>query len=237
MIAIPAIDLRGGACVQLVGGSFDDERIHIADPRTALRDWQDAGFQRIHVVDLDAATGRGDNRAAVDDLLATATCSLQIGGGIRTGDRVDALLAAGAEQIVVGTRAIEDEAWLDELTARYPNRIVVAADVRERDVVTRGWNTRLTLDVVELIHRLNTFAIGGLLVTAVHVEGTMAGPDFALIDAVVDVCASPVIASGGTATLDDLRQLQSAGVAATVIGMAVYTGALDARVVAEEFAR
>jgi phosphoribosylformimino-5-aminoimidazole carboxamide ribotide isomerase len=235
MIAIPAIDLRGGACVQLVGGAFDDERIRIADPRSALRSWQDAGFQRIHVVDLDAAAGHGDNRAAVDDLLASATCALQVGGGIRTAERVDELLAAGAERIVVGTRAIEDDDWLDQLTARYPGQIVVAADVRDRDVVTRGWNTRLALNVVDAIHRLNDFALGGVLVTAVHVEGKMSGPDFALIDAVVDSCASPVIASGGIASVDDLRELQSAGVAAAVIGMALYTGALDARAVAEEF--
>jgi phosphoribosylformimino-5-aminoimidazole carboxamide ribotide isomerase len=237
MIAIPAIDLSGGACVQLVGGAFDDERIRIADPRTALRTWQGAGFQRIHVVDLDAATSRGDNRAAVDDLIANATCGLQVGGGIRTDERVDELLAAGAERIVVGTRAIEDDAWLDQLTARYPGQIIVAADVRERDVVTRGWNTRLALDIVDAIHRLNDFALGGVLVTAVHVEGKMAGPDFALLDTVVDTCASPVLASGGIASMDDLRDLQSTGVAAAVIGMALYTGALDGRAVAEEFAR
>lgn len=235
MIAIPAIDLRNGACVQLVGGSFEKERVRIADPRDALEEWERAGFRRVHVVDLDAAAGRSDNESTIDDLLAQATLPLQIGGGVRTGDRIDALLAAGAHQVVIGTRAIEEPDWLAAMAAQYPGRIIVAADVRERRVTVRGWAKTLSLDVADALDQLAQFPLGALLVTAVHVEGLMKGPDVKLMEVVVDHAAFPVIASGGVGSMADLRKLESAGVAATVIGMALYTGALDARTVADEF--
>jgi phosphoribosylformimino-5-aminoimidazole carboxamide ribotide isomerase len=236
MIAIPAIDLRGGACVQLVGGSFDAERVRIADPLSALRQWEDAAFDRIHIVDLDAAAGRGTNAQQVDQLLAAASATIQVGGGIRATERVDELLGGGADHVVVGTRALEDPAWLDHIVSRYPGRIIVAADVRERSVVTQGWARTLPLDIRDVTEQLNAYPLAGLLVTAVHVEGQMAGPDVALMRDLVGRAALPVIASGGIASMSDLRLLADEGVAAAVIGMALYTGVLDPRAVAEEFA-
>jgi phosphoribosylformimino-5-aminoimidazole carboxamide ribotide isomerase len=235
MIAIPAIDLRGGACVQLVGGSFDNERVRIADPLTALARWEGAGFKRLHIVDLDAATGRGDNRDVVESLLDDASSLLQVGGGVRTAEQLDALLERGAAYVVVGTRAIEDSDWLADVTGKNPGRVIVAADVRERRVSVRGWEKTLQLDILDAIDTLNRFDIASVLVTAVHVEGQMAGPDFNLINEVVERAACPVIASGGIASADDLRALQAAGVAGAVIGMALYTGALDPRATAAEF--
>ncbi|HVX39321.1 MAG TPA: HisA/HisF-related TIM barrel protein, partial [Gemmatimonadaceae bacterium] len=153
----------------------------------------------------------------------------------RTSEHVDHLLGSGADHVIVGTRAFEELDWLDKIVSRYPGRIIVAADVRDRQVVTRGWAMRLSLRIDEAVDRLNALPLGGLLVTAVHVEGKMAGPDVALMSSVVDSAAFPVIASGGISSMHDLRTLQSAGVAAAVIGMALYTGTLDARAVAEEF--
>ena len=235
MIAIPAIDLRGGACVQLVGGSFDRERVRIANPRDALERWERAGFLRLHVVDLDAASGQGDNASAIDGLLAHAVLPLQIGGGVRTSERVESLLAAGAAQVVIGTRAIEDADWLATMSARYPGRLIVATDVRDRRVTVRGWSDTLSLDIADAVEQLAALPLGGLLVTAVHVEGQLRGPDVKLMEVVVARATAPVIASGGVASVDDLRMLQSAGVSGAVIGMALYTGALDARAIAEEF--
>lgn len=235
MIAIPAIDIRDGACVQLVGGSFDDERVRIADPLDALHRWIDAGFHRIHVVDLDAALGTGVNRDRIGALLAHGAAAFQIGGGVRTTGIASDLFAAGAERVVVGTRALEDPAWLEQLAAGYPSRIVVAVDVRDRAVVTHGWARRLTLPIAEVAERLRDLPLGGLLVTAVHVEGRLTGPDLPLVADIVRAATVPVIASGGIATMDHLRRLAIAGAGAAVIGMALYTGALDARAVAEEF--
>jgi phosphoribosylformimino-5-aminoimidazole carboxamide ribotide isomerase len=235
MIAIPAIDLRGGACVQLVGGSFASEALRIDDPSSALGRWQSAGFTRLHVVDLDAAVGAGDNADQISSLLSTASIPMQVGGGVRTSERVRNLLQQGADRVVLGTRAIEDPSWLEELAADYPDRIVVAADVRDRAVVTHGWANTSTITIRALIDRLNHVPLGGVLVTAVHVEGQLNGPDWTLTADVVRRTAHPVIASGGIASIDDLRRLASEGVSASVIGMALYTGTLDARAVAEEF--
>lgn len=235
MIAIPAIDIREGACVQLVGGSFDDERVRIADPRDALDRWVAAGFRRIHVVDLDAALGTGGNRDAIDALLSRDAAALQIGGGVRTTHAASGLFAAGADRVVVGTRALEEPAWLEELAAAHPDRVIVAIDVRGREVVTHGWTRRLPLPVDAVLDRVGGLPLGGILATAVHVEGRLAGPDLSLVTTMARRATVPVIASGGIATMNDLRCLAAAGAGAAVIGMALYTGALDARSVAQEF--
>lgn len=235
MIAMPAIDIRDGACVQLVGGSFDNERVRIADPLDALQRWATAGFRHVHVVDLDAALGRHANRDRLTALLASGAASLQIGGGVRTTDIASELIAAGADRLVVGTRALTEPAWLEQLAARFPNQIILAADVRDGAVVTHGWVRRLSVPIADVLDRVRGLPLGGVLVTAVHAEGRLAGPDLPLVATVARRATVPVIASGGIATMDDLRCLATSGAAAAVIGMALYTGALDARAVAEEF--
>lgn len=235
MIATPAVDLRDGACVQLVGGSFDDERVRLPDPPAAARRWSDLGFASLHVVDLDAAMGTGSNRSTVDAILHARTARTSVGGGVRTDESVAELLAAGADRVIVGTRGVDDPDWLEQLAWRHVGRVVLAADVRERTVVTKGWTHTLPLDVIELLHRVEPLPLGGVLVTAVHREGRLAGPDLSLVDDVVSGTTHAVIASGGITTLDDLRKLRSHGVTACVIGMALYTGALDPVAVAEEF--
>jgi phosphoribosylformimino-5-aminoimidazole carboxamide ribotide isomerase len=236
MIAIPAIDLREGACVQLVGGSYAHEAVRLDNPIEVARGWMRAGFQRMHVVDLDAATGRGQNAAVVRDILEDIPASIQVGGGIRSGDTIERLLQEGASWVVLGTRALEEPEWLAGTASTFPGQLIVAADVRERQVVTRGWARTLSRSVLEVIEQLNDIPLGGVLVTAVHREGQLAGTDLFLMEDVAELSAHPVIASGGISTVGDLRELGERGIAAAVIGMALYTGALDARSVAEEFA-
>jgi phosphoribosylformimino-5-aminoimidazole carboxamide ribotide isomerase len=235
MIAIPAIDLRDGACVQLVGGEYTAERIRLPDPVAVALDWEAKGFQALHIVDLDAATGRGNNRKTIERLLQRTDLTVQVGGGVRDRDAIEWLIDAGATYIVVGTRALEDEEWLDEMAGDFPGQLIVAADVRERKIVTRGWTTTMPLDVDDAMARLSDLPLAGVLVTAVHKEGLMQGADLALMEEVAESTALPVIASGGIATDVDLRLLADRGVAAAVLGMALYTGALDARAIAEEF--
>ena len=236
MIAIPAVDLREGACVQLVGGSYANEAMRLDNPVEVARGWMRDGFQRIHVVDLDAATGRGDNAAIVRDILADVPASIQVGGGIRSGDTIERLLQEGASWIVLGTRALEEPEWLAGTAFSFPGQLIVAADVRERQVVTRGWARTLSRSVLDVVEQLNDIPLGGVLVTAVHREGQLAGTDLFLMEDVAELSVHPVIASGGISSVGDLRELAERGIAAAVIGMALYTGALDARSVAEEFA-
>jgi phosphoribosylformimino-5-aminoimidazole carboxamide ribotide isomerase len=235
MIAIPAVDLRGGACVQLVGGSYAEERVRLADPLQVARSWARHGFTRLHVVDLDAATEHGSNLPLVRTLIADAGLPVQVGGGVRSADLVDELIEAGALHVILGTRAIEEPEWLAGLAARYPGQIVVAADVRERRVTTRGWAHTLPVDILDLVEELNGFPLGGLLVTAVHREGQLRGTDLPLMEDVAERSAVPVFASGGITTMGDLRALEHRGLGGAVIGMALYTGALDPVVVAGEF--
>ncbi len=236
MIAIPAIDLRDGACVQLVGGSYAREQIRIENPLEVAREWMRQGFQRLHLVDLDAATGRGDNAGVIRDILSEVPAQIQAGGGVRGGDAIERLLAEGAAWVVVGTRALEEPEWLAGTASVFPGQLIVAADVRNRHVVTRGWARTLTRTALDVVEQLNDLSLGGILVTAVHREGQQAGTDLFLMEDVADVSVHPVIASGGIASVNDLRQLAERGVAAAVVGMALYTGVLDPRAVAEEFA-
>ena len=235
MQVIPAIDLRDGACVQLVGGSYADERVRITDPVGVASRWAGAGFERLHVVDLDAATGRGTNREVVKQLLATNGVRLQCGGGVRDIDSIEELLAAGASEVVVGTKAIEDREWLERAAALYPNRLIVAADAKGRNVTTRGWSETLQVNVTTLVKELNRLPLAAILVTAIDLEGRMEGADVGLMRELALISRVPLQASGGVGTLADLRDLACAGVSATIIGMALYTGALDTSVIIEEF--
>lgn len=235
MIAIPAVDLRGGKCVQLVGGDYDAQKVQLDDPPSVARDWVRTGFNRLHLVDLDAATGRGHNTEVIREILRDAGVPVQVGGGVRDEARIERLLDEGADWVVVGTRAVEDEDWRGEMAHRYPGRLIIAADVRERSVVTKGWAETSRLNVIDFIEALNGLPLGGVLVTAVHLEGKMKGTDLPLMEDVAEASAWPVYASGGVTTLDDMRALEHRGLAGAVLGMALYTGALDARRLAEEF--
>jgi len=235
VIAIPAVDLRDGACVQLVGGSYREERVRLENPVEVARSWERFGFSRLHVVDLDAATARGSNRAVVRSILDEVDVPVQVGGGIRSGDEVEELLEAGATNVIVGTRALEEIEWLAGISARHPGEIIVACDVRERRVTTRGWVRTLPVDILDAVEELNALSLAGLLVTAVHREGQMQGTDLPLMEDVAESSHFPVYASGGVASMHDLRALEHRGIAGVVIGMALYTGALDPVVVAGEF--
>ncbi|WP_375759067.1 HisA/HisF-related TIM barrel protein [Corallococcus exercitus] len=236
MIAIPAIDLREGACVQLVGGSYEAERVRVNDPLDALKQWLALGFRTFHVVDLDAALGKGSNADVVARLVSHAPgLTFTVGGGVRDASRVEAVLAGGASSVVVGTRAIEDLAWLTGVAERFPGRVVVAADVKGREVVTRGWTAGSARDIRDVLSALEPLPLGGMLVTAVHKEGQLGGVDLPLMEEVARSSRHRLLASGGVTTLEDLRALAKVGAHGAVVGMALYTGRLDARAVAREF--
>lgn len=236
MIAIPAIDIREAACVQLVGGSYDAEQVRLDDPPAVAHRWDYAGFRRVHVVDLDAATGRGTNAETIRAVLRATSMEAQVGGGVRNEERIETLLRDGARNVVLGTRAVESPDWLADMADAYPGILIVAADVRDRHVLTRGWASVSDRYVLDLIEDLNSLPLAGVMVTAVHKEGLMEGTDLSLMEDVTEESVHPVCASGGIGTIGDLRALEDRGVASVVIGMALYTGALDPAVVAEEFA-
>jgi phosphoribosylformimino-5-aminoimidazole carboxamide ribotide isomerase len=235
MKAFPTIDLRGGASVQLVGGEPGTEKIRLPDPMEVARRWKTAGFKGLHVVDVDAALGTGSNASIVASLIKVPGMTVQVGGGVREAESIQRLLDLGAARVVVGTRALEEPAWLEEMAFRFPDRLLLAADARGRQVVTRGWTRTLTQDVAALVAGADPLPLAGVLVTAVHVEGREAGTDLALMSELVETTKHPLQWSGGISSLEDLRQLAAAGVSTALVGMALYTGRLDAAAVAREF--
>ncbi|HME91101.1 MAG TPA: 1-(5-phosphoribosyl)-5-[(5-phosphoribosylamino)methylideneamino] imidazole-4-carboxamide isomerase, partial [Myxococcaceae bacterium] len=230
------VDLREGACVQLVGGAYDQERVRLSDPVQVARLWQQMGFRRLHVIDLDAATGRSSNAQVVQALLAEKNLQVQVGGGVRSDEQISQLLSGGARWIIVGTRALEEPDWLRAAAQRHPGELIVAADVRGRNVVTRGWQRVLRGEILGAVKALSALPLAAILITAVHREGQMQGTDLALMREAAQASALPIYASGGISSADELRALAKTGVAAAVLGMALYTGALDGRAIAQEFA-
>ncbi len=233
--AIPAVDLRGGRCVQLVGGRPEDERVSLPDPVAVARGWRARGFATLHVVDLDAALGtRNEAGEAVDHLeliariAAEAPGDLQVGGGVRDGARARALLEAGAARVIVGTRAVDDPAWLAELAGEHPGRVAVAADIRDGVVLRRGWTEASELRILDFLATLAPLPLAGILCTDVGREGRLEGIDRDGVTAVLRASAHPVWISGGVTTLDELDFLASHGAAGAVLGMALYTDTLDA---------
>lgn len=236
MRVIPAIDLRDGCCVQLVGGDFDRECVRIPNAMRVVRRWQSAGFTELHLVDLDAAAGRRGNTKLARRIIYATTTRVQFGGGVRDEPAVRAWLDAGAASVVISTRALSDAAWLAAVCARYPGRIVLALDVRQRQPVVDAWMRAAPVTMDVILRRTEELPLGGILLTAVHREGRLAGPDIPLIQSVKTQTPHQVIAAGGIASLDDLRALEDAGASAVVVGTALYSGALDPVALVKEFA-
>lgn len=235
MIVTPAVDLRNGRCVQLVGGSYDQQIVELDDPVGVAARWESDGFGTLHVVDLDAATSRGSNAELVERILDAGNADVQVGGGLRSIELVDRMISAGAARVVLGTRALKDRAWLENVVAAYPQQVVVAADTQGSTIVTHGWVKRSEKNLDDEISALNDLPLAGLLVTAVHKEGLMKGPDLGLMREIVALSDHPVQASGGIASIDDIRSLAQLGISSAIVGMALYTGALSAAQIQKEF--
>jgi phosphoribosylformimino-5-aminoimidazole carboxamide ribotide isomerase len=235
MIAVPAVDIRGGRCVQLVGGRPEEERVSLPDPVGVAHGWTFVGFSALHVVDLDGALGVGSNLPVIERIAAEVDCDLQVGGGLRTDEAVDAVFSAGADRAIVGTRAVEDPSWLSALSRRHPDKVVVAADVRDGRVLSRGWVESTGRPIVDFLAAIEGLPLAGILCTDVGREGKVQGIDRSFVEEVLAASVFPVWISGGVTTVEELRFLDDRGAAGAVLGMALYTGVLDANLVAKEF--
>ena len=222
--------------MQLAAGSYDDEVIRIPDPVGVAVAWRQYGFRHLHLVDLDAVAGRGHNTVEIQAILTATDVEVQVGGGIKSRESIHQFLADGAQRVIIGTQALEDPDWLVEMSTDFPGCIIVAADVRDRKVLSHGWTRIQPMLVLDLVEDLNGLPLAGVLVTAVHREEAMRGTDLPLMEDVAEAAEFPVFASGGLGNIGDLRALADRGVAAAVIGMGLYSGAMDPWAVADEFA-
>lgn len=225
MIVIPAVDIRRGRVVRLRQGRSEEETAYTDDPVASAKAFLEAGAERLHVVDLDAAFGTGENRDAVRQVLALAKNRAQVGGGIRALDEAATFLEEGADRVIIGTEAVRNPAFLERAIERFEDSVIVALDVRGDRVRIRGWTDEAgTLD--ETLPRVLDSGARRLLVTQVSRDGTLEGPDLALYEGLVGRIEIPILASGGVREAGDLRALASTGVEAAVVGRALYEGRL-----------
>jgi len=235
MIAAPAVDLRQGRCVQLIGGRPEDGKVSLPDPVARALTWWEMGFEDLHVVDLDAALSRGHNRDVIRDIVEATGATVQVGGGVRDTSSVEEILDLGVERVIVGTRAIDDPLWLEKTAEEYPGRILVAADVRDGEVLRKGWTQSSGISISDLLQRLHLYPLAGVLCTDVAREGRMEGIDLNTAESVIRGTRHPAWISGGITTMTELRALDQAGAAGAVLGMAIYTGVIPPEQVAKEF--
>jgi phosphoribosylformimino-5-aminoimidazole carboxamide ribotide isomerase len=228
MDLFPSIDLRDGQVVRLARGDYDAQTVYSDDPIAVAREFDAAGARWIHVVDLDAALNGGNpNLSVIEAICANVQARVQTGGGVRSVDDASARFAAGATRVVIGSAAVEHPEIVDELSAYHPGQIAVGLDARGRDVAIHGWTDATGLDLVSLAQQFDEVGVGALIVTDISRDGMLTGPALDQLGAVVAAVAVPVIASGGVASIDDLRALAAFEVdgkrlAGSIVGRAIY---------------
>ncbi len=223
LILLPAVDVADGQAVRLVQGELGTETSY-GSPLDAALAWQEQGAEWIHLVDLDAAFGKGSNRELLKEVTAKLDIKVELSGGIRDDESLNNALATGAARINLGTAALEDPDWTAKVIAKHGDKIAIGLDVRGRNLAARGW-TKEGGELIETLQRLDKDNAARYVVTDVTKDGTLQGPNTALLREILDYTKKPVIASGGIAQLSDiaeLRQLTNIGVEGAIVGKALY---------------
>ena len=227
----PAVDLRGGKCVQLIGGVPGTEVVALDDPLAQAERWVDEGADHLHVIDLDGAIlGKRVNASILSQIIKNLDLFIQVGGGIRTQEDARTILDLGADRVILGTAALKDPGMITKLAKEHGSeKIMVALDVRQGDVTTEGWQKNLGKKAVELGRLFEEKGAGSILFTNIDVEGRQKGIDLGPTRALLDAVNIPVIAAGGVTSIDDVLALREAGASGAVAGTAIYTGMLSVR--------
>ncbi|MDX2005151.1 MAG: 1-(5-phosphoribosyl)-5-[(5-phosphoribosylamino)methylideneamino]imidazole-4-carboxamide isomerase [Meiothermus sp.] len=230
MLVIPAVDIQGGRAVRLFEGDPDQETVYFENPLDAALHWQAQGAKLLHLVDLDAATGRGENRAALAAIAQAVKTPFEVGGGVRSLEAARALLELGAARVVVGTAAVKaPEVLAAMLEAFGPERVVVSLDARGLEVVVSGWAEGTALDVRELEKTMWAAGVRTLIYTDVRRDGTLQGLDLGVVAEVRKAWPGFLIAGGGIATDADIEGLEALEVEGAITGKAIYEGRIDLR--------
>jgi phosphoribosylformimino-5-aminoimidazole carboxamide ribotide isomerase len=231
VILYPAIDLKGGACVRLVRGDMAAATVFNPDPADQATRFAAAGFRWLHVVDLDGAiAGKSANAPAVERILASVDLPVQLGGGIRDMAAIDGWLARGVRRVILGTVALRDPDLVRAACRRHPGRIVIGIDARDGRVAVEGWVETADTTALDLARRLEDAGAAAIVHTDIDRDGALGGVNVAATAELARAIRTPVIASGGVASLEDIRALRADGViSGAVVGRALYDGRLDAR--------
>jgi phosphoribosylformimino-5-aminoimidazole carboxamide ribotide isomerase len=228
MILYPAIDIRGGRCVRLIEGDFDRETTYDSDPSLAARRWAEAGAEWLHVVDLDGAVeGRPVNGRAVAQIRSAVDLPIQLGGGLRLLTDLEDAFSVGVDRAILGTVALRDPELVISAVARWGDQIAVALDARDGRLATDGWLGQSDTRAVEVAQRLARHRVRHFICTDIRRDGTLTGPNLQGLSELIEQIDANFIASGGIASLEDLKAVATAGASGAVIGRALYDGRID----------
>ncbi|WP_416195992.1 1-(5-phosphoribosyl)-5-[(5-phosphoribosylamino)methylideneamino]imidazole-4-carboxamide isomerase [Selenomonas sp.] len=231
MTIFPAIDLRGGKCVRLFKGDFDQETVFSDQPAEVAQQWQAQGAQFLHLVDLDGArAGHSENLATVREILAAVTIPVELGGGIRTLENIDEVLALGVRRVILGSVAVRDPELVAAACAKYGDRIVVGIDAKDGIVAVDGWGVSGDVDVITLAKRMKQAGVRTIIYTDISRDGTLAGLNVEATAKLARESGVHVVASGGVRDVRDIEALkpyEKDGIEGVIVGKSIYTGSLS----------
>lgn len=223
MILFPAIDIRGGKCVRLKQGDYAQETVYNDSPADMAKEWERQGAEYIHVVDLDGAkTGDSLNSKAIRQITKAVKIPIQVGGGVRTMETVDAHIANGVSRVIIGTAAIQDPTFVKEAVAKYGEKIAVSIDARNGFVATDGWTETSDVKAVKLLRWLEEIGVKTIVYTDIMKDGMLQGPNFDELYVVNNASDMDIIASGGVSTAEDIGKLKQMDLYGAIIGKALY---------------
>ena len=245
MLLIPAIDIKNGRCVRLRQGSFNDETVFSEDPLAMAARWVEAGARRLHIVDLDgASSGKPANRTLIESIVRShPEVPVQVGGGIRDEDTIEAYLDTGVQYVILGTKAVAEPHFLADVCVEFAGHIIVGLDAKDGKVATHGWSKLSHHDVIDLAQHFEHDGVAAIVFTDIGRDGMLTGVNLESTVQLARSIAVPVIASGGITNLDDIRALCAVtdeGIVGAITGRAIYEGSLDfqeAQTLADELCR
>lgn len=233
MIIYPAIDIRGGRCVRLTEGRFDAETVFADDPVEMAVKWAECGAKWLHLVDLDGAlAGEGKNLSVIERILNNVKIPVELGGGIRSMQAIEKLLSLGVERLILGSAAVKNPDLLKEACIKYPGHIAAGIDAKNGEVAIEGWEKGSGIDAGLLAEKMADYGVSAIVFTDISRDGMLSGVNADATAVIARASGIPVIASGGVASLEDIKRLKAVendGVSGCVIGKAIYTGAVDLR--------
>ena len=225
MLILPAIDLKNGRCVRLIQGEATKETIFSEDPLDIAFRWRKEGAEYLHIVDLDGAfEGEPRHFSAVAEIARETGLPVEVGGGIRTRDTIQRYVNAGADRVIVGTRALESPDWLEAVCNEFPGRIAAGVDARDGMVAIRGWVDVSQVTALDLARRLSLMKLAAVIFTDISKDGTLQGPAVESTRRFAEAVGLPVIASGGVGSIEDVHALSQLPIHGIIIGRALYTG-------------
>lgn len=228
MLIYPAIDLRGGQCVRLRQGDYAQETVFGADPGAMARRWVDQGAEYLHLVDLDGAReGKPVNGPSVQAIVRASGVPCQLGGGLRQESHLEEALAWGVARVILGTRALQDPAWCEAMSRRFPGRVALGIDARNGRVAVSGWLETSGVSALDFARRMADWPLAAIIYTDISKDGMLEGPNLEATAELAAAVPMPVIASGGVTTLEDIGRLASKKLAGAIVGRALYEGRLD----------